>query len=233
MLWSLITPLLMLAVYTVVFTTVFKARWTGAEPASSAEFALNLFAGLIVFNVFAECATRAPTLILANANLVTKVVFPLEIISAATVVSAIFHAATSTAVLIAFELVSKTSVPASIVWLPIVWLPLILGCLALSWIVSALGVFLRDLSQVMNVFVSMLMFLSTVFYPLSALPSDWQPIVSLNPLVVVIEQSRRVMVEGADPNLGYLIIGCISMFCVCEISLRLFLRAKRGFADVV
>jgi len=232
-LWSLITPLLMLAVYTFVFTTVFKARWAGVEQASSADFALNLFAGLIVFNIFAECATRAPTLILSNSNLVTKVVFPLEILNASTVASAIFHAITSTVVLIFFEAIAKATIPPTMVWLPLVWLPLILGCLGMSWIISALGVFLRDLSQVMNVCVSMMMFLSTVFYPLSALPPNWQPILRLNPLVIVIEQSRRVMIEGTIPSLSYLIIGCMSMFCASEISLRFFLRAKRGFADVI
>lgn len=233
MLWSLITPLLMLAVYTFVFTTVFNARWGAPQEANSVDFALNLFAGLIVFNVFAECATRAPTLILSNANLVKKVVFPLEVLSASTVASALFHAVTSTGILITFEIIAKHTLPISIAFLPFVWLPLALGCLALSWLLSALGVFLRDLTQVMNVLVSMLMFLSAIFYPISALPASWQPVLQLNPLVIVIEQSRKVMIDGVSPDTSYLLIGSISMIYAAELSLRLFMKAKRGFSDVL
>ena len=223
----------MLGVYTFVFSTVFKARWGDLEQAGSLGFAINLFAGLITYNIFAECATQAPMLILGNTNYVTKVIFPLETLSAVSVSAALFHACTSTLVLIAFELIAVQQVPLTVLLLPLVWLPYLLGCLAMSWLVSALGVFLRDLGQLIGVMVSMLMFMSAVFYPLSALPSALQTVLGLNPLVVVIEQSRRILVQGVAPSLSYVVLGFILMLCLCEISFRLFNKARRGFADVL
>jgi len=231
--WSLVTPLFMLAIYSFVFSTVFKARWGQLEEAGSLGFAINLFAGLIVFNVFAECISGAPTLIVENINYVTKVVFPLEVLGAVTVAAALFHACTSVVILLIFELIAVHSIPLSIVWLPFVWLPLVLGCLSITWLLSALGVFLRDLGQFIGVFVTMLMFLSAVFYPLSALPPALQPWLALNPLVIVIEQSRRVLVEGAMPSHAYVFLGSLMMLVVCELSYRLFCKASQGFADVL
>ena len=231
--WSLLTPLMMLGVYTFVFSTVFKARWGDLEQAGSLGFAINLFAGLITYNIFAECATEAPTLILNNTNYVTKVIFPLETLSAVSVSAALFHACTSTLVLIAFELIAVQQVPLTVLLLPLVWLPFLLGCLAMSWLVSALGVFLRDLGQLIGVMVSMLMFMSAVFYPLSALPPALQRVMGLNPLVVVIEQSRRVLVQGVAPSLTYVVLGFVVMLGLCELCYRLFNKARRGFADVL
>lgn len=231
--WTLITPLLMLTVYTFVFSTVFQARWGDLDQAGPLGFAINLFAGLIVFNLFAECATQAPNLILSNANYVTKVIFPLEVLGAVSVATALFHACTSTAVLLVFELIEQHSIQATTLWLPAVWLPFVLGCLAMSWILSSLGVFLRDLGQLIGVAVSMLMFLSAVFYPLSALPEAWQPILGLNPLVVVIEQTRKVLIQGVMPDLSYVVAGSGFMLATCEVSYRLFTKARRGFADVL
>ena len=231
--WSLLTPLLMLGVYTFVFSTVFKARWGDLEQAGSLGFAINLFAGLISFNIFAECASQAPTLILGNVNYVKKVIFPLEILSAVSVSAALFHACTSTVILLAFELIAIQQVPLTVLWLPLVWLPYVLGCLAMSWCISALGVFLRDLGQVIGVMVSMLMFMSAVFYPLSALPPTLQTVMGLNPLVVVIEQSRRILVQGVLPSTSYVVLGSVLMLGLCELSYRLFNKARRGFADVL
>ena len=231
--WSLLTPLMMLGVYTFVFSTVFKARWGDLEQAGSLGFAINLFAGLITFNIFAECATQAPTLILSNVNYVTKVIFPLETLSAVSVAAALFHGCTSTIVLLAFELIAVQQVPLTVLLLPLVWLPFLLGCLAMSWLLSALGVFLRDLGQLIGVAVSMLMFMSAVFYPLSALPPALQTVMGLNPLVVVIEQSRRVLVQGVAPSASYVVLGFLLMLGLCEVSYRLFSKARRGFADVL
>jgi lipopolysaccharide transport system permease protein len=223
----------MLAVYTFVFSQVFKARWGGLEQAGPLGFAVNLFAGLMVFNLFAECINRAPMLVLVNPNYVKKVIFPLEILAGIAVGSAGFHALTSLAVLVIFELMAFHSLPITFLWLPLVWVPLVLGCLALTWLLAALGVFLRDIGQVVGVGVSMLMFLSPIFFPVSALPLRWQPVLALNPLAQVIEQTRQVVVAGKPPGAGYLICGILLATLACELSFRSFQKAKRAFADVM
>ena len=231
--WTLLNPLLMLAVYTFVFSTVFKARWPDLQEAGPIGFAINLFAGLIVYSLFAECISRAPTLVLSQPSYVKKVIFPLELLSAVAVGAAAFHACTSLVVLGLFELIVQGSIPLTAFWLPLVWLPLVLGCLALCWLLSALGVYLRDLPQLVNVGLSVLMFLSAIFYPVSALPERWQPVLSLNPLVLVIEQTRAVLVSGQGPSALYLCLGLPISVVVCELCFRMFQKARRGFADVM
>lgn len=231
--WSLLTPLLMLAVYTFVFSQVFQARWSDLEQLGSVGFAINLFAGLIVFNLFSETITRAPQLVLANPNYVTKVLFPLEILAVVNVAAAAVHALLSAAVLALFHLLALHSLPVTVLWLPLVWLPLLGGCLALCWLLAAVGVYLRDVGQVVGVISSMLLFLSAVFYPLSALPPAWRPWLALNPLVLVIEQTRRVTVSGLPPSPAYLLLGVCAALIACELSFRLFEKARRGFADVL
>jgi lipopolysaccharide transport system permease protein len=212
---------------------VFKARWGGLEQAGPLGFAVNLFAGLIVFNLFSECVSRAPGLVLANPNYVKKVIFPLEILAGVAVGGACFHALTSLAVLVIFEVIAFHSIPFTFLWLPLVWVPLLLGCLAVTWLLATLGVFLRDIGQIMGVIVSMLMFLSPIFFPVSALPLRWQPVLALNPLAQVIEQTRQVVVAGKAPGAGYLISGTLLAMLACELSYRSFQKAKRAFADVM
>lgn len=232
--WSLINPLLMLAVYTFVFSEVFKARWgSAAEASGTLAFAINLFAGLIVFNLFAECMNQSPTLILENPNYVTKVVFPLEALSVVAVGSSVFHALTSLVVLLLFQLLAGSGPMVTVLWLPLIWLPLLLGCLALSWLLACAGVFLRDVGQITGVLTSMLMFMSAVFYPVSALPLRWQPILQLNPLVQVIEQTRQVVVQGEAPSANYLIWGSLVTLVAAEVCYRGFCRSRRAFADVM
>ena len=235
--WSLITPLLMLAVYTFVFSSVFRARWGDLQEIGPLAFAINLFTGLIVFNLFSEVLNQSPDLMLRNSNLVTKVVFPLELLPAASVISALFNATTSVSVLILFQIANSIlggePPHIEILWLPLIWTPLLAGCLALSWITSALGVYLRDLGQITNVATNLLLFMSAVFYPLSALPVQWQPVLFLNPLVPIIEQTRLVVVTGRGPGMNYLTVGFTVAIIACEMSYRFFRKARRGFADVL
>ena len=231
--WTLLNPLMMLAVYTFVFSTVFKARWPDLQEAGPIGFAINLFAGLIVYSLFAECISKAPTLVLGQPSYVKKVIFPLELLSAVAVGAAAFHACTSLVVLGLFELIAQGSIPLTALWLPLVWLPLLLGSLGLCWLLSALGVFLRDLPQLVNVGLTMLMFLSAIFYPVSALPERWQPVLNLNPLVLVIEQTRAVLVSGQQPSALYLCLGLPLSVVLCELCFRMFQKARRGFADVM
>lgn len=231
--WSFMTPLAMLAVYTFVFSQVFKARWGGLEEAGPLAFAINLFAGLIVFNLLSECAIGAPNLVVSKPNYVKKVVFPLEILSFVAVGNACFHALTSLCILLVFELIAFQTIPLTLLWLPLVWLPLILGTLSCSWILSSAGVFLRDIGQLIGVVINMLMFLSPIFFPLSALPERWQPVLMINPLAQVIEQTRRVAVQGNNPNATYLLMGILFTLLACEVSFRIFQKSKKAFADVL
>jgi lipopolysaccharide transport system permease protein len=231
--WAFITPLLMLAVYTLVFSQVFKARWGGLEEAGPMAFAINLFAGLIVFNFFTECASRAPDLILQNPNYVKKVIFPLELLAAVTVASACVHLLASFAILLVAELIAFHYVPLTILLVPFVWLPLILLSLASCWILSAAGVFIRDLGQVVRLALNMLIFLSPIFFPLSALPARWKSIIVFNPLATIIEQTRHVIVQGMPPSWPYVVIATIATALGCELAFRAFSNAKRYFADVI
>jgi len=231
--WSFLNPLAMLAVYTFVFSHIFKARWGNLENEGPLGFAINLFAGLIVFNMIAECLTKAPGLIVANPNYVKKVIFPLEVLPCVAVGSALFHALTSLVVLAGFQLIARHGLPLSSLWLPIIWLPLLLGCLAVSWVLASLGVFLRDIGQFIAVLISMLMFLSPIFYPASALPSKLQPLLAISPITQVIEQTRRVLVTGNGPSFAYIIVGSIIAGLAAELGLRFFQKSKRAFADVI
>jgi lipopolysaccharide transport system permease protein len=231
--WSFVQPLAMLAVYTLIFSQVFKARWGTGEDLGPLAFATNLFAGLIVFNLFSECINRAPGLILANPNYVKKVVFPLEILAPVATGTAGFHALTSLLVLMIFEIAAYGRIPLSFLWLPLVWTPFLLGTLALTWVLSSLGVFIRDIGQLVGVVVSMLMFLSPIFFPLSALPARWLPILHLNPIAQVIEETRAVTVLGNAPSMTYIIMGITFGIFACEASYRAFQKAKPAFADVI
>jgi len=235
MIWAVLQPLLMLAVYAMVFTQIFKAKWgtsVGGD-GSQLDFALQLFAGLICFAIFSDCMIRAPGLITSNPSYVTKVVFPLEALGVAAVAGAVFQASTSLVVLLLFELFGKGRAPLTLVLTPVVWIPLVLSCLALTWLGSALGVYLRDLGQLMGVAVNLLMYLTPIFYPISAAPSLLQHLLLLNPLTLVVQQTRSVAVDGMMPSWQYLLIGSLVGLLACELGLRVFVKAKRGFADVL
>lgn len=231
--WTLLNPLLMLAIYTFVFSTIFKARWESSQDLGSAGFALNIFAGMVVFGLFAECANKAPALITSNSNYVTKVRFPLEALGCSTILSALFHASTSLAILMVFRIVVIGSFPWSSLLLPIVWLPYLLLTLAATWLVSAMGVYLRDLNQFMVVATSALTFMSAVFYPISALPKALIPIFRLNPVANWVEQTRSLLILDQLPNAIGLTVEIVAAALICELCLQLFQKASRGFADVL
>ena len=230
--WSFFNPLLMLAVYTFVFGFIFKARWT-AQAAGPFEFALILFAGLNVNSLFAECANRAPTLIIENANFVKKVVFPLEVLSWSTVGAALFHLAISTVVLLAFGLVVRGGIPVTAVLFPVVvaaFVPFVAGA---TWLLASLGVFLRDLKQVTGVFTAALMFLAPIFYPKDLIPAQYRDLLYLNPLTVVVEASQDVLVLGRMPDWGLLGLYAVGSCLFAWAAFSWFARSRRGFADVL
>lgn len=232
LLWSFFNPLFMLAVYTFVFSEVFKARWNQASD-SKTEFALVLFAGLIVWNIFADCVNRAPGLILANPNYVKKVVFPLEILPFVSLLSALYHALISLLVWLVAYMVFFGVPHASFLLLPLVLVPLALFIMGLSWGLASLGVFLRDVSQIIGVVTTALIFLSPIFYPASALPEAYRSLLYLNPLTPVIEMTRDLVYWGKLPNWADLSLYWLAAIVIAWLGFAWFQKTRRGFADVL
>jgi len=230
--WSLLYPLLILAAYTFVFRSVFKARWPGGGD-STAEFALQVFAGLVIFNLFGELLGRAPKLVLEQPNLVKRVVFPLEVLAWVATGTAMFHAALALLVLVcAVALVGSGLTP----W--VLSVPLVLGAcvpmlLGLAWLLAALGVFVRDIAHAMGPAVSMLLFLSPVLYPARALPGLLANLLWLNPLTVPIENLRRVVLAGQPPDFASLAVYTLSGLAFAVLAWRLFERVRPAFSDEV
>ncbi|MFM0285991.1 ABC transporter permease [Paraburkholderia megapolitana] len=234
-LWSLLTPLLMLSIYTFVFSSVFKSRWggAGAQTASKGEFAVVLFAGMIMFNLFSECISRAPTLILSHANFVKKIVFPLEVLPCVTLLSALFHLCVSVFILLLAEWFIVGTVPLTALLLPIVLAPLCVLILGISWILAATGVYLRDIGQTIGILITALMFLSPVFFPVSSLPERFRTFVYLNPMTYPIEQSRDVLVWGQSVDWARWGLYSAIAVVVAWLGFAWFQKTRRGFADVI
>lgn len=231
-LWSFFNPLFMLAIYTFVFSVVFQARW-GDAGSSKVEFALVLFAGLIIFNLFAECINRAPWLIISNVNYVKKVIFPLEILPIVTIISSMFHMLISLSVWMLAYCIFLGIPHITALLLPLIILPFVLFIMGLSWALASLGVFLRDVSQLIGVVTSVLMFLSPIFYPVNALPEDYRYLIYLNPLTPVIEMTRDVLYWGNSPNFFILSIYWICTCLIAWLGFALFQKLRKGFADVI
>lgn len=231
-LWSFFNPIVMLAIYTFVFSFIFNSRWAGAGD-SKAEFALILFAGLMVFNLFGECVTRAPNLIISNANYVKKVVFPLEILPCVIAGSSLFHALVSLIVWLLAYCVFFGIPPLTLFYLPLVIAPLVLIILGLSWGLAAIGVYMRDVAHFIGLVTSGLMFLAPIFYPATAVPEEYRHLLLLNPLTVAVENVRAVLFFGQQPDWQALgIYACIAI-AVAYLGFAFFQKTRKGFADVL
>ncbi|MED0671853.1 ABC transporter permease [Aneurinibacillus aneurinilyticus] len=230
--WSFLTPLFMLVVYTFVFSVIFKARW-GMGSTSKTEFALTLFCGLIAFNLFSEVVGRAPGLILGNVNYVKKVVFPLEILPLVSLGSSLIHAMISTVILLVGLIVTTGTFNWTTVFLPVVLLPLLLLSLGLGWFLSSIGVFLRDIGHVIGIILSALMFLSPIFYPISAIPEQFRAVYYINPLSYVVEDMRRIIIWGQMPHWESFLINMVISIAIALFGYMWFQRTRGGFADVL
>lgn len=230
--WAFFTPLAMLAVYTFFFGVVLKSRW-GNETEGTTGFAITLFAGLIVFNLFGEVISRAPSLILSNANYVKKVVFPLEILSWATLLGALFHFLVSFCILLAAHGLASGNLSWSLLLLPLILIPYSLILLGLCWFLSATGAYLRDIGQVVGSIQMALLFLSPVFYPAATLGPNLQFWLNLNPLTFAIETFRGMVLSGLMPDwlqLGwYWLLGLATSWS----GFVWFQKTRKGFSDVL
>ena len=231
--WSFFNPIVMLAIYTFVFSEVFKMRWGVGEDESKAQFAVVLFAGIIVHGLFAEVLARAPAAILVNVNYVKKVVFPIEILPVIAVGTALFHSLVSVGVLVAAFVLFNGYLHWTALFAPLVLLPLVLLTMGVAWMLAAFSVFLRDVGHTIGIITMALMFLSPVFYPVTALPENLRPWLMVNPLTFIIEQAREVLIWGHLPNWSGLGLYTLAAILVCWAGFAWFQKTRTGFADVL
>jgi lipopolysaccharide transport system permease protein len=232
--WSVLAPLTTLMVYTFVFGKVLPSNWSGSQAGvSTKDFAIVLFAGLLVFNYFAECVTRAPSVILNNPNYVTKVVFPLEILVPATMLSALVHLLANALLLLLFQAILVGHFSIFALLLPVALLPLFFLTLGVMWFLASLGVYVRDVGQFAAIVVTPLLFLSPIFFPMEAVPIDYRWLMKLSPLTGAVEAARDVLVFDRLPDVSYWLANFGASVAVMTAGFAWFQYTRSGFADVL
>lgn len=230
-LWVVVYPLMMLAVYAFVFGGVFNARW--GSGGDMKDFVLMLYCGLIVHAIFSETLTRSPSAILSNPSYVKKVVFPLELLPFSQLASAFFNTLVGLSLLCLFLLAQHHAIPFTALFLPVVLLPLLVLTAGLAWFLAALGVFFRDVGQMIGVAMSVLLFLSPVFYPATSAPKLAQKLIYLNPLTFPIEELRAVLILGNQPDWLHWAAYFLVALVVAMAGLWVFQKSRPAFADVI
>lgn len=231
LLWVVVYPLMLLAVYAFVFGGVFNARW--GSGGDMKDFVLMLYCGLIMHAVLSETLTRSPAAVLSNPSYVKKVVFPLELLPISHLASAIFNSLIGLGLLNVFLLIQHQAIPPTAFYVPLVFMPLLLLTAGLAWFLAAIGVFFRDVGQIIGVVMSVLLFLSPVFYPASAAPALAQKLIYLNPLTYPIEELRAVLILGNQPDwLHWLAYFAVSVVVAIG-GLWVFQKSRPAFADVI
>ena len=231
--WMMVTPLVMLAVYTFVFGIVFKAHWGAWFGDSKAAFALILFCGMTVFNVFGESVSGSVGTVTGNANYVKKIVFPLEFLPVSTVLSACFFGLVWLAILLFGTVFCFHKLYLTVVFLPLIFIPLVLFSCGFSWFVASLGVFFRDLSHLIGILLQVLCFMTPIFYSLEMVPARIRSVMLWNPLTLLVQSTRQVLIFGQWPDGAALGMVTLLSMAVFQGGYFWFMKTKRGFADVL
>jgi lipopolysaccharide transport system permease protein len=232
--WSFFNPLFMLAVYTFVFSMVFESRWGSASGAENrTQFAAVLFVGLIVQGLFADVLNRAPGIILTHVNFVKKVIFPLEILPVVSLGAALFHSLISLLVLVTTSFLLNITVHWTVLCTPVVLLPLVVLTVGLAWILASLGVYIRDVGPTVSITMTVILFLTPIFYPITAVPERYRDWIMANPLTFIVEQAREVLVWGRLPDWRGLGIYLLVALGVAWTGFAWFQKTRKGFADVL
>jgi lipopolysaccharide transport system permease protein len=230
--WAVLIPLLTALIYTFVFSTVFKARWPGVADGPF-DFAIIFLTGIVVHTIFAEAVARAPALVVGNANYVKKVIFPLEILPIVSVLTALTNASIGIAIVVFGNLILNGKLHITIVTLPLIVAPYLVFVVALVLFFAAVGVYLRDLSQVVALLITITMFLTPIFFPIESVPERFQTVIWLNPLTFIVQQVRGVVIFGVWPNFFGLAIYTVASMASLALAFWLFQRLRSGFADVL
>lgn len=231
--WSFVQPLLMLCVYTFVFSVVFKARWGVDTGESKAAFAIIMFCGLALYNIFAETISISCGIIVSNANLVKKVIFPLDILPLSQAIASFILGMGWFILLFLGVIFIYGKLSLTMLLLPLILLPLFLFTLGLSYFTASLGVYVRDTSYVVQVILQILFFMTPIFYPIQAIPECYRWPLRVNPLTILIEETRKVFLYGQLPDWKFLGAAFLVSFAVMQLGFVWFNKTKKGFADVI
>ncbi|MBC7833594.1 MAG: ABC transporter permease [Phycisphaerales bacterium] len=232
--WMVVNPLLQLLVYTFLFTVIFPSKWSRLDKAGvTSEFVLTFFCGFVVYSVFSEVAGKSPGLVLDRPNLVRKVVFPLETLPVATLLSALLFGSVGLVLLLAAELVITGRIPLTALLFPIVLPPLLLLSLAAGWFLAALGVYIRDTRQVVVVVLQLFFFVTPVFYPPESVPDAYRWAIDYNPFTPIIQSARQTLLWDEQPDWAGLGIVTLIGFVLAQLGFAWFMKVKRGFPDVM
>ncbi len=233
--WALLYPLAMLAIFTFLFAVVFRQRWTTGG--SVGEVALQIFAGLIVFQVFREMVGRAPGLVVSHANLVKRVVFPLEVLPAADLMTALFTFGVNLVVwLVGWVVIAREAPHATALLTPLFLLPVCLAGLGISWALAALGVFARDIQYLTELALTVLFFLTPVFYAADRIPEPYRVLIDLNPIAHSIGWVRGALMQGVLPGgweWAWWGVATVVSALIAVGGYAVFMKSRRAFADVL
>jgi lipopolysaccharide transport system permease protein len=236
-LWTILVPLLRLSVYILVFSILLGGKKTIWGLESNLDVGAMIFCGFLMFNVFAESVGKAPRIMWVNKSYVKNIIFPLEIIPVTGVGVAAVHSVIGMGVLVALEILVNGAIHWTLIYLPLVFMPLIFFSSGLSWFLATLGVFNRDIDNLMQSLIQMLFLLSAIIFPLNRLihlfPEQWQWLVRLNVLASIVEDARRVVLKGLAPDWFWLNIDLGVSFLLMLAGYACFMHFKRQFADVV
>lgn len=231
MVWAVITPVVMITIFTFIFSGIFSARF---GPGGTAwDYALYLFCGLLPWTMFQETVQTSSTTIVAHANLVKRVVFPLETLPAAQALSALANQMFGTIALLVACIVVRHELHASILWLPTLLIPQLVLTLGVAWLVASLGVFLRDIAQGITLVLMAWMYLTPIIYPETIVPERYRPFINANPFTALVRSYRRIFLEGLAPDWPSLAYFAILSAIVFLIGYWWFAKTRRNFADVI
>ena len=233
LLWSFAQPLLMLCVYTFVFSVVFKIRWGMETAGSRSAFAMIMFCGMAMYNVFAESLTANCGIVLANVNFVKKVIFPLEILPLAQTVASFTLGLVWFFLLFIGTIFFFGEVSFTMLLLPVILLDLFLFTLGLSYFLASLGVYVRDMLYALGVVLQILFFMTPIFYSINMVPERYRWLLQINPLTTMVEEARKVFLYGQLPNWTFLAISFVVSIIVCQLGIAWFTKTKKGFSDVL
>lgn len=228
--WLVLSPLLLLVIYGFVFGVIFSAKWPNAADIG---FTVSMFAGINVFIAFAEVVNRAPVLIRSHPNYVKKIVFPLEVLSLSSLGCAMTGWLIGTALLMAYLVLWLQTLSVTVLAIPLVLVPFMIMLFALSLLLSALGVFLPDVTQLTGFATTAMLFLSPTFYPMSAVPDALQPWMHLNPLTIIVESYRGALLFGQWPDWGLLALYLVVALLLLGVAAVVFERLSKGFSDAL